>query len=303
MLDPDTLEVLPEHGPDDVLGDPLEARLLIFPEHTPDVAGTHVEALSGSEAAYLVGTRSAGLGDVTGGPLPALARLARRVPAYRLRYDDEAARGRGGAPPVADTLNLVPRVAPGVAVQVIDDDVLVLAGEDLTRLTGVARPGGQGRRWRAAAVAVLEEPSTTSCPEASLELVDHGAGAALPPPRPRRSERGPGRPGAARPAHGRAAGPGLPGRRGVAAAGRPPGRCAPPSPSWSSTSPTPRASPRTPPRSSARWSHRGWSSESTDWVRDFLATRRPFASARGFAREDFCGLPAAAVELGVSWKR
>jgi hypothetical protein len=90
VLDPDTLEVLPEHRPDDVLGDPPEARLLIFPEHTADVAGTHVQALSGSEAAYLVGARSAGLGDVTGGPLPALARLARRVPAYRLRYDDEA---------------------------------------------------------------------------------------------------------------------------------------------------------------------------------------------------------------------
>jgi hypothetical protein len=37
---------------------------------------------------------------------------------------------------VADPLSLVPRVLPGVAVQVIDGDVLVLAGEDLTRLTG-----------------------------------------------------------------------------------------------------------------------------------------------------------------------
>ena len=37
---------------------------------------------------------------------------------------------------MADPLSLVPRVMPGVAVQVIDDDVLVLAGEDLTRLTG-----------------------------------------------------------------------------------------------------------------------------------------------------------------------
>jgi hypothetical protein len=90
VLDPDTLEVLPEHGPDDVHGDPFEVRLLIFPEHTTDAAGTHVQVLSGSEAAYLVGARSAGLGDVTGGPLPALARLARRVPAYRLRYDDVA---------------------------------------------------------------------------------------------------------------------------------------------------------------------------------------------------------------------
>jgi hypothetical protein len=37
---------------------------------------------------------------------------------------------------VAHALTLVPRVRPGVAVQVIDDDVLVLAGGDLTRLTG-----------------------------------------------------------------------------------------------------------------------------------------------------------------------
>ncbi len=37
---------------------------------------------------------------------------------------------------MADALTLVPRVVPGVAVQVIDDDVLVLAGGDLTRLTG-----------------------------------------------------------------------------------------------------------------------------------------------------------------------
>jgi hypothetical protein len=37
---------------------------------------------------------------------------------------------------VADALTLVPRVMPGVAVQVIDNDVLVLAGGDLTRLTG-----------------------------------------------------------------------------------------------------------------------------------------------------------------------
>jgi len=37
---------------------------------------------------------------------------------------------------MADALTLVPRVAPGVAVQVIDDEVLVLHGRDLTRLTG-----------------------------------------------------------------------------------------------------------------------------------------------------------------------
>ena len=37
---------------------------------------------------------------------------------------------------MADALTLVPRVVPGVAVQVIDDEVLVLHGRDLTRLTG-----------------------------------------------------------------------------------------------------------------------------------------------------------------------
>jgi hypothetical protein len=90
VLDPDTLEVLPGPRTVGVPDEPLETRLLIFPEHDPQSAGTHVEALSGSEAAYLLGSRSAGLGDVTGGPLPILARLARRVPAYRLRYNDDA---------------------------------------------------------------------------------------------------------------------------------------------------------------------------------------------------------------------
>ena len=37
---------------------------------------------------------------------------------------------------MADPLSLVPRVKLGVAVQVIDDDVLVLDGDELTRLTG-----------------------------------------------------------------------------------------------------------------------------------------------------------------------
>jgi len=90
-LEPDTLEVLSASRPAGVPDEPLETRLLIFLEHAPDAAGTHVEALSGSQAAYLVGCRSTQLGDVTGGPLPALARLARRVPAYRLRYDDDEA--------------------------------------------------------------------------------------------------------------------------------------------------------------------------------------------------------------------
>jgi hypothetical protein len=93
-IDPDTLEVLAASRPAGVPDEPLETRLLVFLEHDPDAAVTHVEALSGSQAAYLVGCRSAQLGDVTGGPLPALARLARRVPAYRLRYEDAARAAR-----------------------------------------------------------------------------------------------------------------------------------------------------------------------------------------------------------------
>ena len=49
-----------------------------------------VDEVSPGEAAYLVGTQSSRLRDVAGGPLPALARLARRVTAYRLRYSDSA---------------------------------------------------------------------------------------------------------------------------------------------------------------------------------------------------------------------
>ena len=101
VLDPDTLEVLPVPRPIslepagalstiEVPAEPLETRLLVFVEHAPHATGTHVEVVPGGEAAYLVGSRSARLGDVTGGALPVLARLARRVPAYRLRYDDAA---------------------------------------------------------------------------------------------------------------------------------------------------------------------------------------------------------------------
>jgi hypothetical protein len=100
VLDPDTLEVLPVPRPIslepagalstiEVPAEPLETRLLVFVEHAP-ATGTHVEVVPGGEAAYLLGNRSARLGDVTGGALPVLARLARRVPAYRLRYDDAA---------------------------------------------------------------------------------------------------------------------------------------------------------------------------------------------------------------------
>ena len=103
LLDPDTLDVLPIPGPVSLVpadelstidpsSEPLESRLLVFVEHDPHATGTSVEVVPGGEAAYLMGSRSAELDDVTGGALPVLARLARRVPAYRLQYDD-AARG------------------------------------------------------------------------------------------------------------------------------------------------------------------------------------------------------------------
>lgn len=101
VLDPDTLEVVPVPRPIslqpagalstiEIPAEPLETRLLVFAEHSPHAAGVHVELVPGGEAAYLLGSRSARLDDVTGGALPVLARLARRVPAYRLRYDDAA---------------------------------------------------------------------------------------------------------------------------------------------------------------------------------------------------------------------
>ncbi len=68
----------------------LDPRLLVFPTYDAEVAGAVVEEVTPGEAAYLVGTQSSRLRDVVGGPLPALARLARRVAAYRLRYSDSA---------------------------------------------------------------------------------------------------------------------------------------------------------------------------------------------------------------------
>jgi hypothetical protein len=81
---------------------------------------------------------------------------------------------------VADNLTLVPRVMPGVAVQVIDDDVLVLAGGDLTRLTGALartmREVDGIRRVRSEEVDALVSRGI-------LELVDGG-----PEPRYRRPD-------------------------------------------------------------------------------------------------------------------
>jgi hypothetical protein len=68
--------------------EPLEARLMLFLHLDPRAARPQVERLSEGDVAYRVGVRCLGLGAVTGGPLPALSRLARRAPGYRIRCQD-----------------------------------------------------------------------------------------------------------------------------------------------------------------------------------------------------------------------
>ncbi len=67
-------------------GQPLLPELLVFPTYRPG-ARLEVTALSPGEAAFLAGTDSSRLAD-TREPLPSLARLARRAPAYRLVHGD-----------------------------------------------------------------------------------------------------------------------------------------------------------------------------------------------------------------------
>jgi hypothetical protein len=103
LLDPATLEVAPFREPLSldgrlvvastlstipVPGEPLEVRLLVRPSYDARAGGVHTTRLSEGEAAYLVGSGCARLDEVSGGALPALARLARRVPAYEVRYAD-----------------------------------------------------------------------------------------------------------------------------------------------------------------------------------------------------------------------
>lgn len=77
-------------GPAPDPGTVLTPDLLVFPRYERGATVT-VEAVEAGEAAYLVGQQSSRLREVTGGPLPALARLARRARGYRLVHSDAEA--------------------------------------------------------------------------------------------------------------------------------------------------------------------------------------------------------------------
>jgi len=79
-------------GPD-VPSVPLTPELLIFPTHRGD-AELLVEPVPAAQAAHLLGTHSSHLRNVRGGPLPALARLTRRAPAYRVVHSGAGAASR-----------------------------------------------------------------------------------------------------------------------------------------------------------------------------------------------------------------
>lgn len=61
--------------------------LVVFPTYARG-AGLRVEPVRPGEAAFILGENSSRLSRVRGGALPALARLARQVPAYRVVHDD-----------------------------------------------------------------------------------------------------------------------------------------------------------------------------------------------------------------------
>ena len=81
VVDPETLEV---SGAEVVL-------LLVL---TQQPGGTAVRPISAGEAAYAVGSRATRLSEVDGGPLPALARVGRRVRGFALSYADPDAAAR-----------------------------------------------------------------------------------------------------------------------------------------------------------------------------------------------------------------
>lgn len=78
--------------PSDIDAAPLPSArwlpsLVVFPTYLPG-AGLQVQRVAPAEAAFLLGQNSSRLSRVAGGGLPALARVARRVPAFRVVHDD-----------------------------------------------------------------------------------------------------------------------------------------------------------------------------------------------------------------------
>lgn len=71
----------------DLPAGPLFPTLLVFPTHTSG-SPVRIEPVRVAEAAYLLGSNSARLWWATGGSLEAVTRLARRVPAYRVAFDN-----------------------------------------------------------------------------------------------------------------------------------------------------------------------------------------------------------------------
>jgi hypothetical protein len=65
-----------------------EVRLLVLARHDAGTTGCAVRTMSAGDVAYAVGSRAARLSEVAGGPLPALARLSRRVRGFELTYAD-----------------------------------------------------------------------------------------------------------------------------------------------------------------------------------------------------------------------
>jgi len=76
-----------ELGQAELPSEPLLPQVVLLPTYTLG-ASLEVGRLEPAEAAYLLGGNTSRLRAVHGGGLPALARLVRRTPAYRLVYGD-----------------------------------------------------------------------------------------------------------------------------------------------------------------------------------------------------------------------
>ena len=73
---------------------------------------------------------------------------------------------------MVDRLNLVPRLNPGLAIQVIDDDVLVLDGDTLSRLTGTHSQVLRGADGLRSVRAIAETVAATAQQAEVIEAVD-----------------------------------------------------------------------------------------------------------------------------------